>query len=219
MVILAYFLTFFCLLMGILLFIRIKAPLGFMIIFPKLAASSLSPVWLVLGVVGAILGGLYRAPLVIAAGTLGALIMVWFIWSVTRPHRGFSLAFGEDWQRRLSPELQKLILKHRWSPFPGGIAQDGPRLEKDIAFVTIPGTERQLLCDLWQPPAGVKSTGVGFIFFHGSAWSVFDKDFGTRPFFRHLVSQGHVVMDVAYRLCPEVDIYGMVGDVKRAVYG
>ena len=24
-------------------------------------------------------------------------------------------------------------------------------------------------------------------------------------------------MDVAYRLCPEVDIYGMVGDVKRAV--
>lgn len=24
-------------------------------------------------------------------------------------------------------------------------------------------------------------------------------------------------MDVAYRLCPEVDIYGMIGDVKRAV--
>jgi acetyl esterase/lipase len=24
-------------------------------------------------------------------------------------------------------------------------------------------------------------------------------------------------MDVAYRLCPEVDIYGMVGDVKRAI--
>ena len=24
-------------------------------------------------------------------------------------------------------------------------------------------------------------------------------------------------MDVAYRLCPEVDIYGMIGDVKRAI--
>ena len=44
-----------------------------------------------------------------------------------------------------------------------------------------------------------------------------DKDFQTRPFFRHLVAQGHTVMDVAYRLCPEVDIYGMVGDVKRAI--
>ena len=40
---------------------------------------------------------------------------------------------------------------------------------------------------------------------------------GTRPFFRHLVSQGHVVMDVSYRRCPEVDIFGMLGDVKRAL--
>jgi acetyl esterase/lipase len=46
---------------------------------------------------------------------------------------------------------------------------------------------------------------------------MWDKDFGTRPFFRHLVAQGHTVMDVAYRLCPEVDIYGMIGDVKRAI--
>jgi acetyl esterase/lipase len=52
---------------------------------------------------------------------------------------------------------------------------------------------------------------------HGSAWYLLDKDYGTRPFFRHLAAQGHVIMDVAYRLCPEVDIYGMIGDVKRAV--
>jgi acetyl esterase/lipase len=30
-------------------------------------------------------------------------------------------------------------------------------------------------------------------------------------------AQGHVVMDVAYRCCPEVDVAGMVGDVKRAI--
>jgi acetyl esterase/lipase len=35
--------------------------------------------------------------------------------------------------------------------------------------------------------------------------------------FRHLAAQGHVIMDVAYRLCPEVDLRGMVGDVKRAL--
>ena len=45
---------------------------------------------------------------------------------------------------------------------------------------------------------------------------VFDKDFGTRPFFRQLVSQGYVIMDVSYRLCPEVGIEDMVGDMKNA---
>jgi acetyl esterase/lipase len=39
----------------------------------------------------------------------------------------------------------------------------------------------------------------------------------TRPFFRHLAGQGHVVMDVAYRLFPETDIAGMAADVKRAI--
>jgi acetyl esterase/lipase len=43
------------------------------------------------------------------------------------------------------------------------------------------------------------------------------KDFNTRHLFRHLCAQGHVVMDVAYRLCPEVDAFGMLGDVKRAI--
>jgi acetyl esterase/lipase len=73
------------------------------------------------------------------------------------------------------------------------------------------------LCDVWQPPDDVARSGLAFIYLHGSAWWLLDKDYQTRPFFRHLAAQGHVVMDVAYRLCPEVDIYGMVGDAKRAV--
>jgi acetyl esterase/lipase len=44
-----------------------------------------------------------------------------------------------------------------------------------------------------------------------------DKDCGTRPLFSQLAAQAHVVMDVAYRLYPEVDMRGMVGDAKRAV--
>ncbi len=44
-----------------------------------------------------------------------------------------------------------------------------------------------------------------------------DKDYDTRPFFRHQVTQGPTVMDVAYHLCPEVDILGIIGEVKRAV--
>lgn len=45
---------------------------------------------------------------------------------------------------------------------------------------------------------------VTLIYFPGSGWWVLDKDFGPRPFFRQLVAQGHMIMDVAYRLCPEV---------------
>ena len=78
-------------------------------------------------------------------------------------------------------------------------------------------TDRPLLCDLWQPPAGVNPSGVAVIYFHGSGWYLSDKDMGTRPFFRHLTAQGHVVMDVAYRMCPETDVVGMVADVKEAV--
>jgi acetyl esterase/lipase len=44
-----------------------------------------------------------------------------------------------------------------------------------------------------------------------------DKDVLTRPLFRQLTAQGHVVMDAAHRSCPETDVIGMVGDVHRAV--
>jgi acetyl esterase/lipase len=86
-----------------------------------------------------------------------------------------------------------------------------------VVFWTLPGSGRKLLCDIWQPPAGVRPSGLAFLYFHGSAWTMLDKDYGTRPFFRYLTGQGHLVMDVAYRLSPETAIPGMVGDVKRAV--
>ena len=55
------------------------------------------------------------------------------------------------------------------------------------------------------------------VYLHGSAWYILDKDVGTRPLFRRLAAQGHVVVDVAYRLFPETDLPGMVADAKRAV--
>jgi acetyl esterase/lipase len=73
------------------------------------------------------------------------------------------------------------------------------------------------LCDIWQPPLNVSPSGLAFIYLHGSAFYLLDKDFATRPFFNHLAAQGHVIMDVAYRLSPETDMMGMVQDVKRAI--
>ena len=91
------------------------------------------------------------------------------------------------------------------------------RVQKDIPFAMPAGCARPLLCDLWEPPVGVPPSGLAFIYLHGSAWMVFDKDVGTRPLFGRLAAQGHVIMDVAYRLYPETDIEGMVGDVRRSI--
>jgi acetyl esterase/lipase len=208
----------FCLILNISLFIRFKQPYGW---FLNMFSHALSPFLVVIGGLGAWLGWLYHAPIAVAAGLLGAGISVIYIALVTVPQPGFELAFGKDWETRLPTEQESHMLKRRWSL---GLPRTGePLWERDIPFWTIPndvaagGADRKLLCDVWQPPQGVARSGLAFVYLHGSAWYLLDKDFGTRPFFRHLAAQGHVIMDVAYRLCPEVDIYGMIGDVKRAV--
>lgn len=110
------------------------------------------------------------------------------------------------------------MVQKRWRWFLNLKESPEPVFEHDVTFWTIPDTDRELLCDIWRPGNG-DTSGLAFIYLHGSGWWIGDKDYykTTRPLFRHLVSQGHTVMDVAYRLCPEVDIYGMVGDAKRAV--
>ena len=212
MIIAAYLLSLFCLILNISLFIRFKQPFGW---FLNMFSHALSPFLVVIGGLGAWLGWLYHAPIAVAAGVLGAGISVIYIALVTVPQPGFALAFGKDWETRIPPSRESHMLKRRWNV---KLPRTGePLWERDIPFWTIPGTERKLLCDVWQPPEGVARSGLAFVYLHGSAWYLLDKDFGTRPFFRQLAAQGHVIMDVAYRLCPEVDIYGMIGDVKRAV--
>jgi acetyl esterase/lipase len=107
------------------------------------------------------------------------------------------------------------MLQGRWTWRPS--LNEEMYLFKDVHYYTVPGTERQLRCDLWQPPLGVAHSGLAFIYLHGSGWHFLDKDVGTRPLFRHLTAQGHVVMDVAYRLCPETNWRGMLDDVKHAI--
>ena len=142
--------------------------------------------------------------------------MIWYVRGCTRDHMGFEKAFGTGWSEEIKPEQAGRIVRRRWTCFLRMKAVPEPTWERNVPFWTIPGSDRQLLCDLWVPAKG-HASGLGFIYLHGSAWAILNKDVGTRPFFRHLASQGHMVMDVAYRLIPEVDIYGMVGDAKRAV--
>lgn len=215
MIFLATILSGLSLLMSVLLLVRAKIPFLFLLLFPLLAGA-LSPYWAVLGVVGAVIGWIYTAYWAVAMGTAGAIAMILYVWGNTRGHQEFEKAFGPNWSEQIPAEQAKHMLQKRWSWFLKMKTTPKPSCERNVPFWTIPDTDRQLLCDIWQPANGNVS-GLAYVFLHGSAWAVMDKDLGTRPFFSHLTAQGHIVMDIAYRLIPETDIYGMVGDAKRAV--
>jgi acetyl esterase/lipase len=164
----------------------------------------------VLAVVGAVFGSWWiAAPAgVAAAGAIAVVVRV----GAVRPD--LAGALGSGWDERIPPERRKGMVGRRWI---GRLPSSSvPRLRQDVPFATVPGTDRVLLCDVWQPPVDVPPTGVGVVYLHGSGYYVFDKDFGTRPLLGHLAAQGHVVVDVAHRLFPETDVPGMVADAKRA---
>jgi acetyl esterase/lipase len=208
-------LTFLLLALSGLHFVRINSPKAGSLSLPKMLGGALVPYLALLSALGALLGLVLGDPLSLAAGIASAVISALHFWRVVAPHQGFERAFGAGWQTSLPSSQSRAMLKRRWAPrLP---ASPEPRWERNIAFWRIPGTQRDLLCDLWQPAEGVIPSGLGIVFFHGSGWHFLDKDFGTRPFFRHLVAQGHVIMDVAYRMCPETDFIGIIGDAKRAI--
>lgn len=202
-------------LLGTLHLVRVKTAAGTMLLVPKMVAAALAPILALSGFVGALLGTLMRWPFVQAAGMFGAWASARYFRRTVKTRGSFETAFGTDWSERIPAEQAAGMLKGRWAwrPTP---ANDAFPI-KDVPFYTIPGSERHLLCDLWQPPMGVARSGLAFIYFHGSGWHFLDKDVGTQPLFRLLATQGHVVMDVAYRLCPETGWRGMLDDVKQAV--
>jgi acetyl esterase/lipase len=214
---LAYILSGLSLLLSVLLLAHPKAlTIRSILWLPKLTAGALSPYWAIMGAVGALIGWVVQALWAIPMGIVGAGMMIWYVRRCTRDHNGFEKAFGADWSDQIQPEHARPMVPKRWTWLLKMKASPEPSWERDIPFWTLPDTDQQLLCDVWRPADGNVS-GLAFIYIHGGAWYYMDKDMLTRPFFRHLVAQGHTVMDVAYRLCPEVDIYGMIGDVKRAI--
>ena len=195
-------------LLSILLFVRLHWPAPVFWVL-KLYVSAVSPLLLFIGLLCTIVGIMTGSVLIIVLGMYGVLIFSIHIVSVTRSPDSpgsFDNAFGLRWEDQIQ---SRVILTLPAVP--------DQRLEQNIPFATIPDTSRQLVCDIWQPNATVTPSGLAFIYLHGSAWYLLDKDLGTRPLFSHLAAQGHVIMDVAYRLSPETDMMGMVHDVKRAI--
>jgi acetyl esterase/lipase len=202
-------------------------PGAFMLSIPKILGGSLAPSLAIAGVVGAafclfavwlqrekVAFGL-AAALTTLAGLTGATMSVVYAQQVVASRGDFAQAFGIDWEEQIPSRMKARMLKQRWTWKLS--TESGAHVERDLAFAAIPGTDRQLLADVWSPPDDVLPSSVGFIYFHGGGYSAFDKGGPTETWFRHLAAQGHIVMDVSYRLIPETNVVGMQGDVKRAI--
>jgi len=187
----------------------------------KIIGGALSPLIAVMGLLGAMLSRRSGLPSFAFLGGIGAILASRYVHRVSTPHDGLVRAFGQDVSGLSNPRmLHPRMLRRRWH-IGQVVKRPAPRFTRNVAFASVPGVDgapsRDLLCDLWTPAVSVPRSGVGMIYLHGGAWQSFDKDVGTRPFFRHLTSLGHVVMDVSYRMVRETDMQGMLGDAKRAI--
>ena len=188
--------------LGGLLWYRIRSRWA-LVLWPfKMLAGPLAPLTVAGGALAGVLGAVMGAPGAAVVGACGAALSALYLWRVMR---GAYVAHSPAAVTRLRPGA------------PARRVSGQPRWHRDVPFWTLAGRDQPLLCDIWQPPEGVATSGLALVYFHSSSWHLADKDVWTRPLFRHLAAQGHVVMDAGYRLCPEVDLRGMLGDTERAI--
>lgn len=191
------FLASLSLAFGLLHFVRLRTPGGERLMVLRIFAAALAPVWALFGLLGALLGARARRPMAVIAG-LGGLFA------------------SAGYMRRVA-EVTPPPVDNAFK------AQTPPKVTRDVVFdkTTAPkacgGGERPLYCDIWQPAPGSPRSGLGIVYLHGSAWYLGDKAQMTDPMLRGWAANGHVVMDVAYRMCPETDLRGMLADAWAAV--
>ena len=174
--------------------------------------------------ISVILATRIKAPLAALAAAAGGLLSLRYIWNVARQTAGFAECFGENWSEQLktctSLPQRSNMLKRSWQwRIPPAMYE--ARWERDLTYHVIQPDQQQtgqpLRCDLWHPPHEVPPSGIALIYIHGGGYFTSSKDFGTRAFFRHLACQGHLCMDIDYRLAPQVDLFDMLSDILHAV--
>ncbi|MCP4684741.1 MAG: alpha/beta hydrolase, partial [bacterium] len=196
----------------------IRSPTGIMggvMWLPKLWVGAWAPFLAIVGGLGVLFGLVYRDWMAVWAGLLGMALAVRHIARVVAQHDNFAQAFGPDWEARIRLDLRARMPRNRYR-----LVQAKPPIvpgQRDVILGTRAEEGELLLCDIWEPSNDAPRTGLAVIYLHGSLWEALDKDFLTQPLFRRLAGQGHVIMDVAYSLTPEANLYDMMGDVKQAI--
>ncbi|MFL7810819.1 MAG: alpha/beta fold hydrolase [Anaerolineae bacterium] len=193
-----------------------KAVLARLFLWPfKLTGGALAPILGIVSGLGSVLGLARRDWKWAGTGAAGMALAAQLLQDLPDSEAKFDAAFGPEWQRRIPASLQPRMPSRRWSLV---AREPGPAIwQRDVAYGKNPKTGTILLADLWGPSAGVAPTGLSVVYVHGGGWRVGFKDMGTRPFFRRLASQGHVILDIEYTLAPEGDIPSMIAEIKEAV--
>ena len=185
---------------SVILFMRSKDyALNILLWFPKMIAAALTPVSGVFGLLGMLVGLMKRDSRLTFAGFLGAVLSARFIEGIPDGNHQFTSVFARE---------IKSVPSH---------TSDDVDFKTNLVIGHNPKSGKPLVADLWKPHPGSPQSGIGIIYSHGSGWRVGDKDMLTRPFFRRLAKQGHVVLDIAYSLYPEADLPTMVSEVILAI--
>jgi acetyl esterase/lipase len=207
--ILAYSSAFY----GVALFLRpVDNSLRIFLWVPKLFAAALSPLMLISGILGAMMGALRGDRKLAGAGILGAGLSAKFIKDLPNSEHQFKKTFGSEQIDGKDKQNYTTGNKFRKQSVRREID-----FQRNIICGENPQTASPLLADLWQPGGETSRSGFGIVYAHGSGWRVGDKDMLTRYFFRRLVAQGHVVLDIAYSLWPQCDMPTMVAEFNQAI--
>lgn len=196
-------LSLLSLLLGLTHLLRVRSARGMGLRTFKSLAEALAEPLTAAGALGALIAARMNAPFAAAAGIIGALLSGFYLLRINTTRPDFTRVFG------------KSARKQRAAPSPAD-----PIWLRDVVYHAPRGMQDQTLpplhCDLWQP-GNLERSGFALIYVHGGGYFSSRKDFGTRGFFRHLAIQGHVVMDIDYRLAPRADFFEMFSDVLHAV--
>ncbi|MGC9333136.1 MAG: alpha/beta hydrolase [Anaerolineae bacterium] len=177
---------------------------------PKLLGSTLSPVAGLVSALATLVGLASRRWTLAATGLLGAGLAARLIASLPDVDRELAALPGFG-GKGPAPGAQGPPVPARLPGRTGGAG-----FQRDLVLGHNPVSGKVLRADLW-PPSGPGPSGLGLIYAHGSGWRVGDKDMLTRPFFRRLVAQGHLVVDIAYTLWPAASLPAMVAEVNQAI--
>ena len=202
-------------LLGAVPLIRPRSRAGQVLIWlPKLVGGALSPIAGLIGALAALAGLSRRDWRLAGTGLLAAGLAARL--AAALPDVDQELASlpgsGSKGPAPTAPGRASLAFVSTRRPGRTGSAE----FERDLVFGHNPESGQALRADLW-PPSGHMASGLGLIYAHGSGWRVGDKDQLTRPFFRRLAAQGHLVLDIAYSLWPTAGLSAMVAEVNQAV--
>jgi len=183
---------------------------------PKLLSGAFAPVQALLGGIIGLYGFVKRDWLLFGLGGAAAALNAFHVKEVTQDHSNdlFASAFGPDWQAAIPPEVRTAFMPRPWQPILS--IPDDAAFQQDLV-VGEKFNDGPLLADLWQPRAGAYRSGMAILYTHGGAWRYGRKDMMTRPQFKWLAHQGHVILDIDYDISANASIQEMVRESKQAL--